>query len=186
VTFQSLGGEDGHISETSETSGVGGVVNITGTEVHVGDQGNDAQFRGILSFDTSAIPDGAPIVSATLRLRRVGIFGSNPFGSLGACTFDVQTGVFGVDAVLQASDFQAAATVAGAGTLSDAPLTGDWSTGAVGAAGLAAINTTGRTQVRIAFTLDDNDNGIADRMRYASGDDAITTNRPELVVTYLQ
>jgi hypothetical protein len=54
------------------------------------------------------------------------------------------------------------------------------------AAGLAAINTTGRTQVRLAFPLDDNDNLVADRIRYASGDNVTVSSRPELIVTYLQ
>jgi hypothetical protein len=186
VTFQSIGAEDGNIVESSETSGVGGLSNSTNADLQVGDHTNDAQFRGILSFDTSPIPDGAVIVAVTVRVRRIGVFGTNPFTTLGACSLDVQSGAFGGDAALQAGDFQAAATVAAAGTLSSPALNGDWSTGTLNAAGLGAINGTGRTQVRVAFAIDDNDNLVADRIRYASGDDTTVTSRPEMIVTYLQ
>jgi hypothetical protein len=153
--------------------------------MRVGDNVGDTQNKGILSFDTSGIPDTATIVGATLRLRRVGVVGSNPFDSLGACAIDVQTGAFGGNAALAASDFQAAATVVGAGTLGNATTNGTWSTGALNAAGLAAIATTGLTQLRVAFTLDDNDNNVSDSLRYATGEDANPTRRPQLVVTYV-
>jgi hypothetical protein len=58
--------------------------------------------------------------------------------------------------------------------------------GSLDAAGRAAINRTGTTQMRIAFALDDNDNLAVDRIRYDSGDSTTPAFRPELVVTYLQ
>jgi hypothetical protein len=58
------------------------------------------------------------------------------------------------------------------------------SVGTLGAAGRAAINRTGRTQLRLAFALGDNDNAVADRIRYASGDQADPSLRPELFVQY--
>jgi uncharacterized delta-60 repeat protein len=185
VSFRSIGGEDGTVVESFETSNVGGLVPPIDGDVQVGDQAsNDRQFKGILSFDTSAIPDGAVVVSATLRIRRVGLFGTNPFTVLGACGIDVRTGGFGGNVALQASDFEAPATVAAAGTLGNAPANGDVSVGTLGAAGRAAINRTGRTQLRLAFALDDNDNAVADRIRYASGDQADPSLRPELVVQF--
>ena len=52
------------------------------------------------------------------------------------------------------------------------------------AAGIAAINKTGATQLRVYFAIDDNDNGRNDYIGYYSGGSATAANRPQLVVTY--
>ena len=185
VSFRSIGAEDGYVVESSETSGVGGAANANGGQVRAGDYAANRQVKGIVSFDTSPIPDGATVVSATLRLRRQSVRGTNPFGVLGRCRIDVQTGGFGGSAALQAADFEAVATVARAGTLSNASRRGEWSTGTLDAAGLAAINRTGTTQLRIAFELDDNNNRRQDTIGWTSGDRKPAV-RPELVVTYVE
>jgi hypothetical protein len=51
-------------------------------------------------------------------------------------------------------------------------------------AGLAAINKTGTTQLRVYFSLDDNNDKNADYIGYYSGDNGTAANRPQLVVTY--
>jgi hypothetical protein len=158
----------------------------TQPNVQVGDDRTNAQTKGIVSFDTSLIPDDATIVSATLRLQRVGVWGTNPFTILGRCFIEVQTGAFGGDQTLQISDFQAPATAIAAGTLSNAAANKAWSTGTLNAAGLAAINKTGRTQFRLVFEVHDNGNNTVDRILYGSGDVADPTLRPELQVTYVQ
>jgi hypothetical protein len=186
LLFQSIGAEDGSVFETSETSDVGGVVNGTGDNLQIGDHLSDRQAKGVLSFDTSAIPDEATIVAAVVRLRRVGVWGTSPFTDLGACAVDVQRGAFGGDPTLQASDFEVVATASAAAALSSAAANGEWSSAALDPGGLAAINPTGRTQIRLAFTLDDNDNGLVDRIRYASGEHADVASRPELIVSVLQ
>lgn len=186
LVFQSIGPEDGVLTESTETSGLGGVASVVGDNLQVGDHLGDRQVKGVLSFDTSAIPDGATIVSATVRVRRVGLWGGNPFADLGVCTFDVRSGGFGGDPALQPGDFEASASAPGAGTLTSPVANGDWSSGALNAAGLAAIDRTGRTQVRMAFALDDNDNGLVDRVRYGAGEHADAASRPELIVTVLE
>ena len=157
MSFRSNGAEDGYVTESSATSGVGGALNSGGPQVRAGDSPADRQIKAILSCDTSALPDGATILSATLRLRRQSLRGTNPFTSLGPCWIDVETGPFGGNAALEASDFQAAATVVRAGRLSNAARKGDWSTAALGAGGLAAINKAGTTQLRLGFEPDDKD-----------------------------
>jgi hypothetical protein len=184
MSFRSNGAEDGYVTESSETSGVGGALNSGGQQLRAGDSPADRQIKVILSFDTSALPDGATILSATVRVRRQSVRGTNPFTSLGPCWIDVETGPFGGNAALEASDFQAAATVARAGTLSNALRKGDWSTGALGAEGLAAINKAGTTQLRLGFERDDNDNRKQDTMGWLSGNRQNPAVRPELVVTY--
>jgi len=50
--------------------------------------------------------------------------------------------------------------------------------------GLAAINKTGTTQLRVYFNLDDDNDRIADYIGYYSGESSTSANRPQLVVTY--
>lgn len=189
VTLTSIAAEDGWVRESSETSNVGGTARATGSgsrPIRPGDASSDRQYKAIVSFDTSAIPAGATIQSATLRLRRGTTRGSDPFTSgFGDCRVDVMSGGFSGSTALQASDFEAVATASVATTLSAPAANGDWSEGTLNAAGLAAINTSGTTQLRIYFALDDNDDGGEDIMGYYSGDNSTAANRPQLVVTYL-
>ena len=187
VTFASVGAEDGMIVESTETSDVGGRASSVGTEggsLRVGDFGGDPQVKTIVSFDTSSLPEGAVVTSATLRLRRGTLAGANPFDTLGVITVDLHDSGFGGDPAFAASDFEAAATHPAVATLSNALANGDWSEGTLDAAGLAALNAAGTTQFKLYFPLDDNDNGSQDSLGYYPGDNADPVNHPQLVVTY--
>ncbi|MGH7339439.1 MAG: DNRLRE domain-containing protein [Candidatus Rokuibacteriota bacterium] len=187
VTFTSVASQDGYVLESSETSNAGGSGSSTSTgtsALRAGDATQDRQYKGFVSFNTSSIPDGATIVSATLRLRRGTVAGTNPFGTHGTCWADVQTGGFSGSTTLQTGDFQAAATAVQAASLTNAPNNLDWSEGGLNAAGLAAINKSGTTQLRVYFALGDNDDGGTDYIGWYSGDNATAANRPQLVVTY--
>jgi leucyl aminopeptidase len=187
VTFTSVGAQDGRTSESTETSNVGGsatAADSTSSGLRAGDFSGDLQYRSILSFDTSAIPDTATILSATVSLVRGSLTGTNPFTTHGSCQVDVQTGFFGTAVTLATADFQAAATVAAAGTLSNPASNGATSSATLNAAGLAALNKTGTTQLKIYFGLDDNDDGGSDYIGFWGGEAATAANRPKLTVTY--
>ena len=187
VTFTSVAAQDGWVLESSETSNTGGSIGTTGknaSTLRMGDDGKDKQYRSILAFDTSAIPDNATIVSVTVRLLRTSVSGTNPFNTHGSGWVDVQAGGFSGSTSLQTSDFQAAAAVIQSGTLSNANANGVWSLGSLNAAGIAAVNKTGTTQLRVYFAVDDNDNGRADYINYQSGEGSAAANRPQLVVSY--
>ena len=187
VTFTSVAAEDGYIRESSESSNAGGSVSSTSSTtsaLRVGDDRKDRQYKSVVSFDTSAIPDGATVLSATLRLRRGTLSGTNPFTTHGTCWADVQSGGFSGSTALQSADFQAAATAVQAASLSSAASNGDWSEGGLNAAGLAAIDKAGTTQLRVYFALDDNDDRGNDYLGYYSGDNGTAANRPQLVVVY--
>lgn len=187
VTLTSVAAQDGWVLESTETSNAGGSLDATAnttSALRVGDDNKDKQYTAVVSFDTSAIPDGATIISATLRLRRGTVSGTNPFTTHGTCWVDVQTGGFSGSTVLETGDFQAAATAVQSASLSNALANGDWSEGSLSSAGLAAISKTGTTQLRIYFNLDDNDDTGNDYIGYYSGDNTTAANRPQLVVTY--
>ncbi len=186
VTFTSVAAQDGWVLESTETSNVGGSLDATAnstSSLRVGDDNKNKQYKAVVSFDTSSIPDGATILSATLRLRRGTVSGTNPFTTNGTCWVDAQTGGLSGSTTLELADFQAIATAVQAASLSNAANNGDWSTGSLNAAGLAAINKTGTTQFRVYFALDDNNNLKADYIGYYSGE-ATSANRPQLVITY--
>jgi len=187
VTFTSVAAQDGWVLESGETTNVGGSIDATSnttSSLRVGDDNKDKQYKSVVSFDTSAIPDGATILSATLRLRRGTVSGTDPFTTHGTCWADVQSGTgFSGSTALQTGDFQATATAVQASSLTDATANGNWSEGTLNAAGLAAIAKTGTTQLRVYFNLDDNDDLGNDYMGYYSGE-ATSANRPQLVVTY--
>ena len=120
----------------------------------------------------------------TLRVRRGTLTGTNPFTTHGNLTADVQNGFLNGNAALEDADFQAAATATAVCNLTNAPANGDFSECTFSVAGLAAINKTGKTQVRIRFTTDDNDDTGNDYIGYYSGNNGTAANRPQLVVTY--
>jgi hypothetical protein len=187
VTLTSVAAQDGWVLESGENTNAGGSVDATATTtsaLRAGDDNKDKQYKAVVSFDTSAIPDGATILSATLRLLRGTVSGTNPFTTHGTCWVDVQTGGLSGSTALQTGDFQATATAVQAASLSNAASNGTWSTGSLNAAGLAAINKTGTTQLRVYFNLDDNDDTGNDYIGYDSGDNTTSANRPQLVVTY--
>lgn len=187
VTLTSVAAEDGWVRESNETSNAGGTINSSATTtsaLRLGDDKNDRQYKAVVSFDTSSIPDGATIQSVTLRLRRGTLSGTNPFTTHGTCWVDVQSGGLSGSTALESSDFQASVTAAQAASLSNAASNGTWSEGNLNAAGLAAVDKAGTTQLRIYFALDDNDDRGNDYLGYYSGDHSTATNRPQLVVTY--
>lgn len=188
VTFESIAGEDGWVRESGENSNVGGSrsANSAGKQsLRLGDNRRDRQYKTIVSFDTSSIPAGATIQSATLRLRRKIVVGIDPFTAFGTALVDIQTGGFSGNTALQNSDFEAAATATAVATMSSPPAFNNYSEGPLSAAGLAAINTSGATQLRVAFTLGDNDNNATDLMGFKGGEAGQSPSRPQLVVTYV-
>ncbi len=187
VTFYSVASQDGRIWESGETGNVGGGGNSTDnltTALRIGDTNADEQYKSIISFDSSSLPDGATIQSATVRLVRGTISGGNPYTSHGPCVADIVTGGFGGSTAFAFSDWQAAATATNVATLSNPTVNGAASTGGLSAAGLAAINKTGTTQLRVYCTLGDDDDLLFDYIGFYPGETATQANRPQLTVTY--
>ena len=166
TTIHSSGGtQDGWVNNT--TSGT--------TEIRVGDGGVGISNKGILSFDTSTIPDDATINSLSLYMIRKGNSSINPFtsGALGAANLEVMNGTFGTINI-ENSDFSATATANNAGCFQGTVTSNNYALRIdLNAAGIAAINKTGNTQFRISFP---NTNANADYIDFNTGNATVDTN----------
>jgi hypothetical protein len=161
---------------------VGGSVEKNGTTFNAGDDQKNRQYKSILSFDTSSLPDNAVIVSAQLQIKRQSFFGTDPFGTHGPLVSEIRSGTFNDGAALQIEDFSAPASPS---SVRDqfAPLTFSWYAAQLDTANLLLINKTGLTQFRLAFTKDDNDDLGSDYVKFFSGN-SISGNQPQLIIKY--
>jgi hypothetical protein len=160
-TFFSRGGlEDGWTDGT-----------VLGTSgIQIGDTG-PALARGIISFDTSALPDNAIVTRARFHLTRTSLVGTNPFttGGLGLPRVDVISGSFGAPAV-EVSDASAPADAENAGFAAGSAKSNGYAVGVeIDAAGREAINPTGLTQFRLSMTVPGGGTGT-DAVTFADGD----------------
>lgn len=132
--------------------------NSSGGALEIGNQAGYAlgtgwdgkNSRSILSFDTSQLPDNAAIERVTLTVTRASGLGS-PWNGGNSLTIDVRTGCFGASCAIGTDDFAATASTSGTATLAQFS-SGAQTSGEFDAAGRAAINLTGKTQLRLRFT----------------------------------
>lgn len=150
LSFDNEDANDGYVKADAN----GGAPAVGSLEASYGlasGRGADGKHnRSLLSFDTAAIPDGATVVSATLSVSYRSAYGdpwSNPAGN--SLLIDLRTGCYGA-CTIEAADYAAAASAGAVAQL--LPFTGGSQTStAFDAAGLAAINRAGRTQLRLRF-----------------------------------
>jgi hypothetical protein len=184
LTAYSTGANDGWTLESGELSNRGGTFNNLGT-LRLGDDTTRNQYRSILSFDTSSLPDNAVITKITLNVKRQGVVGGgDPASLFQGFMLDVRRGIFGSSALLQAADWQATAhKTLGPFTT---PVASGWYTLDLTTA-KAYINKlasySGVTQIRLRFNLDDNNNSVANYLSLYSGE-AGSTARPGLIIEY--
>jgi hypothetical protein len=183
LTLRSQAANDGWILESGENTTAGGTMSNDATVINLGDGAADKQYRAIVSFNTTNLPDDAIITSVTLRIKKQGLSGTDPFTILGGLKVDVKNPFFGAALGLAIGDFQAAAGKTGVATFSATPVN-DWYRAGLNANGRNQINKTGTTQFRLYFVTGDNDDNAADYMKFFSGDHATASNRPTLVINY--
>jgi len=183
TTLLSKATKDGWVLESSEASGKGGTRNSRGKNFKVGDDAYNRQFRGILSFDTSGIPDDAIVTSVKLRVKRAGVVGTNPMKTHNGLYVDIRRNKFGTSLKLQISDFQAAASKNKVGKFSRSASSG-WYTAVLGSGAYPYIKKDGATQFRLRFAKDDNNDFGADYLKLYSGN-AGANSRPQLIVEYI-
>lgn len=185
LIFKSTGSQDGSVNESAENSNVGNTFNSTATTFNLGDNGQKMQSRGILSFTTQAIPDNAIIIKVILKVKKNGIAGNgDPLSIFNGFMADIKNGFFGTP-TLEAADFQAPASGTYGPTIP--PLVSNiYSINlTAGAANINKLTTnSGLTQIRLRFSLDDNNNFVANYLSLFSGNATTLSNRPQLVITY--
>jgi hypothetical protein len=183
ATFKSLAGQDGWVLESTEFSGTGGTMDSAATTFRVGDEAGDKQYRSVLSFDTSTLPDTAVVTKVTLKIRQQGLTGDNPFTILNKLVVDVRKGPFSTSALLQLADFNAAASLNMAGVVPNTPVAGLYSSNLYKAS-FPYVSRVGKTQLRLRFQLDDNDDLSPDYMSFFSGNAGFASQQPTLIVQY--
>jgi len=182
--FLSVGSQDGWILESSENSSKGGKMNATATTILVGDNSENKQYRGILSFDTSSLPENAVITSMTVKVKSMGNAGTLPFKTHGSLYADMQSSYFGSSNHLQLFDFAEKAGSMMAAKFSPT-LSNGWYLASLRPTLFDSLDMTGYTQFRLRFKLDDNNDKGADYLKLSSGNAVNKADRPQLVVRYI-
>jgi hypothetical protein len=179
-----VGAEDGYVIGVTTGQAMNATV-ATGGGLRTGDDATNRQSKTVVSFDTSSLPDNAVILSATLKIKRGVIAGTNPFTILGTCYVDIKGGTgFSGSPALELTDFEAPADAVQVATMSNAASNGAWSTGSLNASGLSVINKTGKTQLRVYFSTATNGNSATDYLGWYSGENSTAAYRPVLEITY--
>ncbi len=189
LTLWSTAAEDGGLMESHYTSEIGGTANAGATTSPVGDTATRQQLQVLLNFDTSSIPADATIDSAELRVYRASATGSwAAFGPIwvGMRNPCAMPWWYGASGALAASDFEAINSVAPVATLV-VPSANTYTSAFLNAAGRAAINRGGMTQMKLFYPIADDGDAISDQVQIGTGNYGTTSpGRPRLVVTYTE
>ena len=183
MPFKAVGAQDGWVLESSETSNQGGVIDTTAATFNLGDTSSRQQYRAILSFNTSSLPDNAVITGLTLKIKKHSVAGMNPFTMHLKIAVDLRKGAFSTTSALQPTDFQAAASKPSVGLIANNPQAGGWYLSKLTSAAYPYVNRTGITQFRLRFQTDDDNDPVADFIRFYSGN-STAPNQPILVIEY--
>jgi len=192
VELASIASEDGRIWDIGD-NGIGGGHDVDDTNdfaLRLGDYSgyevpDSAGYRNILSFDTSSLPDNCTILSAHLLLTRGADTGTNPFEWAGDCVIDIAAPYFGDSNELENLDWQAPASANSvANFLQDAGEEQHMLSTKFNAAGLSNIDLNGKTQLRFYFTTSTNLDQATDCLGFYSGESAVLTKQPKLLIRY--
>lgn len=180
--FKSQPSYDGWVLESGESTNRGGGLDKGATTISVGDDAKNQQYRGILSFDTSPLPNDAVILQVQLKIRQQGMEGSDPFGTHGNLLAEIRSGTFNNNPILQLEDFSAAPTP---GYVWDVfrPSGPSWYIAELHNVNLVLIDKAGTTQFRLFFSKDDDNDLQSDLVKLNSGNSLIS-NLPQLMVSY--
>ncbi|MFN8381360.1 MAG: hypothetical protein U0V02_05440 [Anaerolineales bacterium] len=186
--LRSTGENDGWVLEANAGTGVGVSKNSTAVTFTLGDDQYNRQYRSILSFPTYYIPDNAVITRVILTIKAQGGTGTNPFTTHGSISVDIRYGPFGFFGpfgikALQATDFQADASMSSVAVIPNNPV-GGWYWTTLDSSSYKYINLTGITQLRLGFQLDTNDDSGDDTLLFYSGDYFDQQSRPHLLIEY--
>ena len=92
--FYSQSTYDGWVLETEENTNAGGLINTTNLVCNIGDDALNRQFRTILHFNTSRIPDNAYVTKVSVQYKQHSTIGSDPYATHGNVWVDIKDGYF--------------------------------------------------------------------------------------------
>jgi hypothetical protein len=176
--------------ESAANSGSGGTISATATTFQLGDDASNRAYRPLLSFDTAGLPDNATITEATIGITRTGtVVGNIPIGvanpTFGEIWVDVTNGSINGNAALENADWQAGPGKAAASKFAwPAYLDGMTIFSRLETPDLGFVNKLGKTQYRVRYQYDDDNDNTADNMSFASANHATVALRPTLKVKY--
>lgn len=183
ASFNSQANLDGYIIESASSKGTGGSFNSSSSTFMLGDSVDNRQYRAILSFNTSSLPDTAVITSAMIKIRLAGISKASPFATLGNLLVDMAIPNFGTSTALESLDFQAAPTQSSVAVVNHVPVN-KWYSATLSSASVSAINLTGTTQFRLEFKIPTNSNSVSNYASFYSGNAGTVSYRPILMIQY--
>jgi len=186
MTIRSTNTQDGWVLESSQDSDEGGsfMTAFDKAELRLGDEAQNQQYRSIVSFNLVRLSNSAVIVGGSLNVRDQGVVGQlDPFNIFGNILADMKTGFFGRSPALEDVDFHAAATQNNVGPFKRNG-NGGWYRMVLFPDTFNAFDLVGdRTQFRLRFATQDNNDSAANYERFYSGS-SITTNNPTLTIWY--
>jgi len=185
VTFYSVGGYDGTMIESKHASGIAGVLNSSGTTITVGDTKAKQQYRSMLHFNTSPLPNAATITKVQLKVKISGkIVGNNPslFTAFQGLYVDIRVGSFAGPYLGKADFSRNPASKNLAGKFGNTPTDG-WYTLNLSSSMFKYVSKTTSTQFRLRFKLPHDADAVADYVKFYSGN-STAANWPQLIVTY--
>jgi exo-beta-1,3-glucanase (GH17 family) len=179
--FTSEGIYDGTVTECSQVPGTGCIPDASSTVLLIGDDASNLQYRGVLSFNTSLLPEDAVITAIRIKIKLEGYMGMDPFSKRRQLKVDACRS-FGSSVKLQPLDFQTGENCLNAGMFTGR-LNGNWFVADLDPLAFTYINTEGGTQFRLRYDMSKSSNGKPDNIKIYSGD-SDTVNRPVLVLRY--
>jgi len=184
--FYSQATYDGWVRESGENSNKGGLINTNYLICNVGDDAMNRQYRTILHFNTSRIPDDAVLKQASLQYKQLSFVGGDPNLNYGKLWTDIKKGFFSNNPGLVKSDFGAAPSLRYAGYFKFAPTSTAYPIyrALLKKASFPYINLNGITQFRLRFGIDDDNDNTADYLKIFCGDMPVPFNRPVMRVWF--
>ena len=185
----SVGKYDGWILESRPGSEQGGQKNAQDDVLYLGNDAGNRQYRAILHFDLSSLPDDIFISKVLLLIKKKGLIGIDPFTVQPSILVDVHPNAFGSFGPfpikgLQKSDFQASTDLEAVGTIENNPL-GEQYYAWLDKAAFPYIAQPGTIQLRLRFAAGDK-NLASGYLEFYSGDSEQLENRPQLLIEYYQ
>ena len=185
----SVGKYDGWILESRPGSEQGGKKNAHDDVLYLGNDVGNRQYRTILHFDVSSLPDDIFISKILLLIKKKGLIGIDPFTVQPNILVDIRPNAFGSFGPfpikrLQNSDFQAPASFEAVGTIENKLLKEQYFAW-LDSAAFPYITQADTIQLRLRFNTGDDNNTAPGYLEFYSGD-SVQEDRPQLLIEYYQ